>query len=274
MLTYILKSFLLQILFSVGAVALVAAAIGGANKLISRLMSRRAYKLYVVTGIIGTPIHELGHAIFCPLFGHKITGISLYNPDPSNGYLGYVRHTYNSKNVYQRIGCFFISIGPLVSGTLAIVGLMYLLAPDVANSLAGIKDIALMSLNFADDSVLSEIWYLFSDSFRALFSADAVTSVGWWFFMLLSMTVSMHMTLSKADVKSSISGALCVIVLLFVVCFAVGMISTDALETYNGYFVTISVYVLNLMTLSLILCGVMIIIAAIISLAATVFGRK
>ncbi|HNX57819.1 MAG TPA: hypothetical protein PKK43_01880, partial [Spirochaetota bacterium] len=57
----------------------------------------------IVTGWIGTPVHELGHAAFCLIFGHRITDMKLYDPDPSDGTIGYVCHSYNN-SPYQKIG--------------------------------------------------------------------------------------------------------------------------------------------------------------------------
>ena len=45
-------------------------------------------------GWLGTIIHELGHALFCIIFRHKITEMKLFDPDPETGTLGYVQHTY------------------------------------------------------------------------------------------------------------------------------------------------------------------------------------
>jgi len=78
-------------------------------------------------GWLGTIVHELGHAIFCIVFGHKITAMKLFDPDPKTGTLGYVEHSYNSANVYQQVGNFFIGIGPILLGTAIIYFLSYLL---------------------------------------------------------------------------------------------------------------------------------------------------
>ena len=44
--------------------------------------------------------------------------------------LGYVEYLINKNSVYQRIGCFFVGIAPLLGGTVAILGLGWLLLPD------------------------------------------------------------------------------------------------------------------------------------------------
>jgi len=69
---------------------------------------------------IGTACHELGHALFCVIFRHKITELKLFSPDTKTGTLGYVSHTYEPGSIYQTIGNFFIGIGPILLGSLAI----------------------------------------------------------------------------------------------------------------------------------------------------------
>src|SRR4030042_644737 len=34
---------------------------------------------------LGTPVHELGHALFCIIFGHKIEDIQFFKPDKDTG---------------------------------------------------------------------------------------------------------------------------------------------------------------------------------------------
>jgi hypothetical protein len=47
-------------------------------------------KIDIYYGWIGTPVHELGHALFCVLFGHTIQDMKLFKPDKADGTLGYI----------------------------------------------------------------------------------------------------------------------------------------------------------------------------------------
>ena len=67
-------------------------------------------------GWFGCSVHELSHAFFALIFGHKITEIALFEPNKNGESLGHVSHSYNKKSVYQKIGNFFIGIGPLLAG--------------------------------------------------------------------------------------------------------------------------------------------------------------
>ena len=63
---------------------------------------------------LGTPVHELGHALFCLIFFHRIETIKFFEPDPVTGTLGYVTHTWSRKNPWQVLGNFFIGVGPVL----------------------------------------------------------------------------------------------------------------------------------------------------------------
>ena len=83
-----------------------------------RLLGLKGY-LYSF-GWLSTFVHELGHAIFCPLFGHKIEKMRLFTLNTRNQASGYVEHTYNRNNPFQIAGNLFISLGPLILGTMLI----------------------------------------------------------------------------------------------------------------------------------------------------------
>ncbi|WP_254171561.1 ACT domain-containing protein [Clostridioides difficile] len=74
----------------------------------------------IVTGAIGTFVHELSHLIMCLIFMHKINSVKFFRPIESknDGILGYVSHSYKKDNLYQSIGNFFIGIAPIIGGTM------------------------------------------------------------------------------------------------------------------------------------------------------------
>ncbi|OSX96169.1 hypothetical protein S3E15_02648 [Bacillus mycoides] len=110
-------------LFSLIGVIIVIGFILGYLESLTRTYWSRAFgrKGFLLTAWIGVPVHELGHAIMCLLFRHKIVATQFFPTDTSQGALGYVQHQYNQKSVYQRIGNFFIGIGPIISGITALI---------------------------------------------------------------------------------------------------------------------------------------------------------
>src|SRR5690349_4329221 len=62
-------------------------------------------------GSLGVPAHEFCHALFAKLFFHDIKSIKWFDPKGSGGSYGTVVHYYNERNLYHRIGLFFIGMG-------------------------------------------------------------------------------------------------------------------------------------------------------------------
>ena len=104
----IVSAFILIVVALIHNVACAALSATISRKRISRVM-------YKLSALAGTPIHEISHAVACILFGHKITSIKLLDLSFNSDTLGYVKHSWNSRSVYQSIGCFFIAIAPLIS---------------------------------------------------------------------------------------------------------------------------------------------------------------
>ena len=71
-------SFLLQVAFTVGIIFLFGWLIALCNKVFYSNFGRYGHIVCYITGFIGTPIHELSHALFCLIFGHKILEIKLF----------------------------------------------------------------------------------------------------------------------------------------------------------------------------------------------------
>lgn len=118
-----------------GILGIILVAISRANK---RLVAmQNGLWGMILLGGIGVILHELSHLILALLFGHHIDRVALLHipdrNDPSDNCLGYVNHSFNDHNLYQRCGNFFIGIAPVLGCTLAMTLLTRTLAPQVYN---------------------------------------------------------------------------------------------------------------------------------------------
>ena len=116
--------FTLQIVFTVGLIVLFGFLLALCNRRFYANFGNYSRAVCYITGAVGTPVHECAHALFCVIFGHKINEIKLFQVNSEDGTLGYVKHSYNPKNIYHKIGNFFIGIAPII----VISAILYLLA--------------------------------------------------------------------------------------------------------------------------------------------------
>lgn len=169
------------------------------------------------TGWIGTPIHEFGHWLFCIIFRHKVKEVRFFQPDKASGTLGYVSHSFDSKSIYQRIGNFFIGIGPILVGSMVIGMLAYFMLPNQQRIVNHFNDFILSwpievsyGWKVALSSVLDNLWIIF----RMFFLRADYSSLSFWIFVYVSFAISSHMMLSISDLKTSGYGVISLIALL------------------------------------------------------------
>lgn len=180
----------------------------------SRLSGSGSGAFFDITSIIGTPVHELGHAIMCLLFGHKIVKMKLWSPSHPNGVYGFVEHSYNRKNPWARLGSLFIGVGPIFSGLSVIILVLWLCFPNQWNAYLTTSK-AVFTADVTASHILSAVFSLFSNMFRGF-------GDNWWrslIGLIVILPVSLHITLSWQDVKSA-SGAL-PLYLLLLLLFAI-----------------------------------------------------
>jgi len=193
----------------------------------------------IFTGWLGTPVHELGHALFCIIFRHRIDDIKLYNPNPEDGSLGYVNHSFDPGSAYQRIGNFFISAGPIILGSIVLYAAVYYLLPNknVILNIINLKSTALTSLDGLPAQF--EIFYTAGiNTLQALFTISNMQTWTFWLFLYIALCVSSHMELSPSDLKGLWSGLGTIIIVLFVINSAAlifGYNITKYIMTANGY---------------------------------------
>ncbi len=161
---------------------------------------------------LGTPIHELGHALFCVIFLHRIVAIEFFKPDPLTGTLGYVSHKWNRFNPWQVLGNFFIGIGPVILGCAALFAVFYFLIPESPRIWDSIS-VALKGAG-SDHSIGSYFKVLGGSSLamvELIFTASNVASWRFWVFIYLAICVASNIRLSLSDLKIALSGLGCVI---------------------------------------------------------------
>ena len=174
---------------------------------------------------LGIPIHELGHAIFCVIFMHKIVEIEFFKPDPLTGTLGYVYHKWNRSNPWQVLGNFFIGIGPVILGSIALFATFYFLIPNSHQ----VWDYILVKASEVDKSysIGSYLTILKESAFvmaRLIFTISNLSNWRFWVFCYLSICVASNIRLSLSDIKGALSGFGCVI-LPFLLVNLLGLIA-------------------------------------------------
>lgn len=180
--------------------------------------------MYVVAWL-GTPVHELGHAVFCIIFAHKITDIAFFKPDPLTGTLGYVYHKWNRSNPWQVLGNFFIGIGPIILGCIALLAAFYFLIPNGTQ----VWESILVVVNKVDLDISIGSYYIVLEAsalliLNAVFTLSNLTDWRFWVFLYVSICIASNMRLSISDLKGALSGLGCV-VLPFLMINLLGLLS-------------------------------------------------
>jgi len=155
-----------------------------------RLLGRRLW--LVLFGWLGTIVHEGAHVAACLLCGHRVLRIRWFDPWEREGSLGSAEHGYDSRSVVHQMGNVVIGIAPLVVGA-ALIAL-------AAWHLLGVRDFRAWSI--------------------------AWRSVPLWqsaLFVYLSVSIGSSMQLSRSDLRGTSRGAVLLSLLLFVLCFVIGV---------------------------------------------------
>ncbi len=238
----ILYAYTVQLLFTVVTIFLFGFVISLCNKRFYANFGSKSRTVCYITGFAGTPVHELSHALFCLIFGHKITDIKLFDVDSDDGTLGYVKHTYNPKNFYQKIGNFFIGVAPIIVISALLYLFAYLLLPDFARRISSAE---------LDVSDASGVFAYVGETLAAFFTAAADPK--WWAFVVIGMFFALHMNLSGADIKSALSGLILLLPTLLLVDLILGLVSLNALSSFTTVVVELGIYMLCVFIIALII---------------------
>ncbi len=245
----IVQLSLFETLYVTGSLILVGIILGiienRANFYTWKVLGRKGI---LATAWIGTPIHELGHLLMCLLFKHKINKFKLLDLKAADGVLGYVNHEWNRKSLYQNIGNFFIGMGPIFSGTAALILGMYIFLP---NSVATFVNYSTLSSGMQDQHILTKIISLTAELFKSIFSVGNLTSASFWIYFVLAIGISSHIALSKEDLKGAGRGLITIFAFILLINAVALILNTDISDFFTGILV-LNVYLLAFSMISIV----------------------
>jgi hypothetical protein len=244
----VLKISLIEMLYLTGLLILVGLILGFLERLSNNFMQRAiGRKGILITAWLGTPIHEIGHALMCLLFHHKITKLQFLNVKGQSEVLGYVQHSYNKNNLYQRIGNLFIGLGPIFSGTFSLILALYLLLP---HSYAVFKRFLIQGINSdkIDLNLLSSLLESGWTLFKSIFTTNNLGNPLFWLFIIIAICVSSHIALSKSDINGAKDGFFVLFVLIFIINLLLRIFSVNS----PNYIITLGRYNAHLMAFLMI----------------------
>lgn len=153
------------------------------------------------SSVVGTPIHELGHALMCIPFGHRITDMQLLLPPSRRSRtLGYVEHSYNRKNPWALFGDLFISFGPIFSGLAVMILVLSLCFPTQWGAYLE-SSRAMVEVGANAQEVTSLVFSLLFSLLQGIAEGGAPAIIG----VIIILSVAQHITLSFADLRGCLA---------------------------------------------------------------------
>ena len=211
---------------------------------ISLVGDRATFVLYA-SSVIGTPVHELGHALMCIPFAHRITDIKLLLPPSRRSRtLGYVQHSHNRKNPWAVFGDLFISFGPIFSGLAVMILALYLCFPSQWS--AYLESSRQMVASGVDAKEIASMIFSLLLSLQEGFDQDVFRSV---IGIIIILSVAQHITLSFADLRGC--GAALLIYTAVVAVFAGITMLLGAKDLVVSTLMTFNLQLLSLFSVSI-----------------------
>lgn len=269
----IFHNFLLQLFYFVLLIGVVGYVISLLNRAFYKLIGDSRTACYA-TGFLGTPIHELSHAVMCLVFFHRIEEMRLFRIG-DDGVLGYVNHSYNPRNVYQRIGNYFIGVAPILCGGAVLFFVMPYLAPSLYLLFDGyVEDFAYLQLQgFGLSEFLAYALVVMQGMLAALLTFQA-DGIGLWIFYILALCIALHMNLSGADIKGALPALVPLVPALFIVNLALGILAPATYDLFGAIVHMLGGYLTGMLLIALVFSVVALLVAALIRVGMTLLRRR
>ncbi|HDV6143757.1 TPA: hypothetical protein RJN86_001064 [Pseudomonas aeruginosa] len=161
---------------------------------VTSYLAKDAFAVYSATGVVGTPVHELGHALACLIFGMRITKMKLYAPDRATGILGYVNFAYNPQSTLHAVGLVVQGIAPLLMA----YGIFIVIIP-----WGPVPEPILSGLNLTTESptYLNAI-----GGAAALVIGNMFDGARGFLWSVIALLIGMHAIPSWADIRIAVKG--------------------------------------------------------------------
>jgi hypothetical protein len=229
---------------------------------------------YYAFAVIGTPVHELSHLLAALVFRHKIKRFSLFSPDAS-GRLGYVEHAYDPQSLYQRVGCFFVGIAPLLGGFLALLLLTRLFLPRFSFHAPALSAPCLVGLHDGH-SAWQAVQALAKDIVnigRGFIAQPPPLSLRTGIYLYLALGIGSHMYPSLSDFKGMVPGVLTLYILICLFDFWFRIMHVDTRPFLEKY-LAVSGFGINFMLFVILLLAACLVLLFVLKLLLRIFLKR
>ncbi|WP_101772910.1 hypothetical protein [Peptostreptococcus faecalis] len=223
----------------------------------------------IITGLIGTVIHEFSHILFCIIFRHRILDYSLFRPYKSryDGVMGYVNHSCNTRSLYQMVGNFFIGIAPIIFGITFLILSMWILLPNEFHNVFQTfnENMTYMAnINSIKDSINIYITIVLSiiNNLNPFKSHNYLLYI---IFIYIAYSVTTHMDLSKEDINNSKVGFFVFFATVYLVNFIFLLLGIK----YQIFLLKVTVSIISFLTVGLLFAIITMLISNIIEMFLT-----
>ncbi len=238
----------------IGLIYLIGFTFALLSSIAITLMSRKLIVIYPIA-FLGVIVHELSHLIVGLLFNHKVEEVDFFTMNDDTSFSGFVILRYNPRNLYHRLGQYFVAVAPIMLGILLIMTAMSFLSPELFRTLTQFSTDA-----SGQGQLISfrQLYLLYRSMFYSLRYQTLLLS-----FIMIS--VLSFIALSKKDLINSIASLVILLPLWTIVGYAMHLIQPTLWISWHELLRQISY---NFVNISLFLIGfylLWILILAIIS---------
>lgn len=195
----------------------------------------------------GIVMHEISHFILAIIFRHKIVSVNLMSFDQNEIY-GFVKTSYNSKNIYQRFGVFFIAVAPIILGLIFSLLIFSILTLDY-NNLQWVNLSSFLS-NLSLIEIRNMLLYFVSDIRSIL-------------LIYLLLSISFTLSMSREDTRNMLNSLFISVIILFLLNVVIYIFNQSLYFSIEN---RIKFFYLELIYISIFLLFIQIIFYIIISL--------